>query len=45
MVVERTMLRRLGKAPFGNDSKVLRPMMMVLPVVSDLKRFRSSGSQ
>lgn len=38
-----TILRRLGNAPLGKDSNVLRPMMMVCPVVSALKRFRSSG--
>ncbi len=40
-----TILRRLGNAPLGKDSNVLRPMMMVCPVVSALKRFRSSGSR
>ena len=33
------------KAPLGSDSKVFRPMMIVFPVVSVLKRFRSLGSQ
>ena len=32
-------------APLGSDSKVFRPMMIVFPVVSALKRFRSLGSQ
>ena len=36
---------RQGKAPLGSDSKVFRPMMIVFPVVSVLKRFRSLGSQ
>lgn len=40
-----TMFLRLGNAPLGNDSKVFRPMMMVFPVVSALKRFRSLGNQ
>ena len=34
-----------GKAPLGSDSNVFRPMMIVFPVVSALKRFRSLGSQ
>ena len=42
---ERTTFRRLGNAPFGSDSNVLRPMMIVFPVVNALKRFRSLGSQ
>lgn len=41
----RTTFRRLGNAPFGSDSNVLRPMMMVFPVVSALKRFKSLGNQ
>ena len=37
-----TMFRLPGSAPLGNDSNVLRPMMMGCPMVSDLNRFRSS---
>lgn len=37
-----TMLRRLGSAPLGSDSNVWRPIMTVWPVVSALKRLRSS---
>ena len=40
-----TTFRRLGKAPLGNDRYVLRPIMMVCPVVSALKRFKSLGNQ
>lgn len=43
--VDKTILRRFGKAPLGSDSNVFRPMMIVFPVVSALKRFRSLGSQ
>ena len=43
--VDNTILRRFGKAPLGSDSNVFRPMMMVFPVVSALKRFKSLGSQ
>ena len=32
-----TILRRLGNAPLGKDSNVLRPMMMVCPVVECLE--------
>ncbi len=40
-----TTLRLLGSAPLGNDSNVRRPMIMVWPVVSALKRLRSLGNQ
>ena len=33
------------EVPLGSDSKVLRPMMIVCPVVKALKRFKSLGSQ
>ena len=39
------MFLRLGNAPFGSDSKVLRPISMVFPVVNALKRFKSFGNQ
>ena len=42
---ERTILRRLGSAPLGSDSNVFRPIIIVFPVVSALKRLRSLGSQ
>lgn len=35
------MLRRPGRAPAGSDSKVRRPMMMGLPIVTSRKRFMS----
>ena len=41
-VVSTTFLR-LGSAPLGSDSKVLRPMRTACPVVSSLKRFISLG--
>ena len=37
---DKTIFLRLGNAPFGNDSKVLRPISMVFPVVNALKRFK-----
>ena len=40
-----TTFLRFGKAPFGRESYVLRPMIIVCPVVNALKRFRSLGSQ
>jgi hypothetical protein len=40
-----TQLRLLGNAPLGRLSNVLRPITMVWPVVSALKRFRSFGNQ
>ena len=42
---DKTMFLRLGNAPFGSDSKVLRPISMVFPVVNALKRFKSLGNQ
>ena len=42
---DNTTFLRLGNAPFGRDSKVLRPIIIVFPVVSDLKRFKSLGNQ
>ena len=42
---DKTIFLRLGNAPFGNDSKVLRPISMVFPVVNALKRFKSFGNQ
>ena len=44
-VLLNTTLRLFGNAPLGSDRKVFRPMMMVWPVVSALKRFRSLGNQ
>ena len=38
-----TTFRRPGNAPFGSESNVLRPMMMGLPIVTDLKCFKSAG--
>ena len=38
-----TIFRRLGSAPLGSDSKVLRPMMIVCPVVKALKTFQIVG--
>ena len=35
----------LGNVPLGSDKKVFLPIMMVCPVVSALKRFRSLGNQ
>lgn len=43
--VDNTTFLRLGNAPFGSDSKVFLPIMMVFPVVSALKRFKSLGNQ
>ena len=42
---DKTIFLRLGNAPFGNDSKVLRPISIVFPVVNALKRFKSFGNQ
>ena len=42
---ERTMFLRFGNAPLGSERNVLLPMIIVCPVVSSLKRFRSFGSQ
>lgn len=35
----------VGQCPFGSDSKVFRPIIIVCPVVRALNRFRSFGSQ
>ena len=43
--VDNTTFLRLGSAPFGSDSKVFLPIMMVFPVVNALKRFKSLGNQ
>ena len=43
LVFEITILRRLGKAPFGSDSNVFLPMMIVCPVVSIRNRVMSDG--
>ena len=42
-VFEITILRRLGKAPFGSDSNVFLPMIIVCPVVSIRNRVMSDG--
>ena len=42
---ESTMFRRLGSAPLGSERNVLLPIIIVCPVVSSLKRFRSLGNQ
>ena len=43
LVFEITILWRLGKAPFGSDSNVFLPMMIVCPVVSIRNRVMSDG--
>ena len=43
--MDNTTFLRLGSAPFGSDSKVFLPIMMVFPVVNALKRFKSLGNQ